>query len=168
MIAPKGPSPSQQQKEEQKTSQVEEKRGIACLEVPIAARHGDPPTVVVVDALPYECFGQKMTPEDLVAFGAGAAEGLKETFDVTTPVSATYQLGLHEMWIQRARATPKGKAGPTATLETVCTLLEKAAVCWVARATDEISLHTFELVSVMLDGAHAPHLVPANVFITTQ
>lgn len=166
IIAPKGPAVAQQQSPDQ-TVQAQ-KQGIACLEVPLTARHGDPPTTVVVDVLPFACYGQRMTPDDLPVFGAGAAEGLKETFDITTPVEVTYQLARHTMWIQRARAMTKGKSGPTYTLETVCTLLERAAVCWVARAGDEIGLHTFELVPVSLDGTAAVALVPPNTFVTNR
>ena len=168
IIDPKGPAPAQEHKEEQKTSIVEEKRGIACLEVPVTARHGDPPTTIVVDALPYDCYGQKITPQDLEVFGGGAAEGLKQTLDISTPIATTYKLAGHEMWIQRSKATAKGKPVPEYTLEVVCTLLSKAAVCWVARAGDGAGLRIFELLPVTLDGTAAQHLVPDNVFVTNR
>jgi hypothetical protein len=168
IIEPKAPAPAQQRQEERKTSSAQEKRGILCLEVPLTARHGDPPTTIVVDALPYECYGQKLSPGNLETFGAGAAEGLKETLEITTSVSATYHLGGRAMWIQRAHATQKGNPGPMYTLETVCTLLSRAAVCWVARAGDEAGLLTFEGMPVTLDGNPSPALVPANVFVTSH
>jgi hypothetical protein len=166
IIAPKEPAPALQQNPDQKNPFVAEKKGTECMEVPITARHGDPPTTIVVDALPFACYGQRIMPDELPAFGAGAAEGLKQAFDITMPVEATYRLAGHRMWIQRARAIAKGKTGPTYTLETVCTLLERAAVCWVTRAADEVGLHTFELVPVRLDGAAAGPLVPPNTFVT--
>jgi hypothetical protein len=164
VIEPKGPSPEQQKKEEQKTSIGEQKRGIACLEVPLTARHGEPPTIVVIDALPFDCYGQKMTRGDLQAFGAGAGEGLKQTFDITSPITATYEMAGHNFWIERARAIPKGKQLPMETLEVVCTLLRRAAVCWVVRAADEGALKTFEQMAVTLDGNPSSFLVPDKVF----
>jgi hypothetical protein len=168
LISPKAPSLEQQEKEEQKTSVTEAKKGMLCLEVPLTARHGDPPTTVVIDALRFDCYGQTLKPSDLQEFGAGAAEGLKETFDITTPVEARYRLAGHDFWIERARGTPRGKAGPAYTLEVVCTLLSRAAVCWAARAADEAGLHTFEQVPVTLDGTASAVLVPANVFVNNR
>ena len=164
VLTAKGPNPAQQQKEEEKPSSPEVRRGIACLEVPITARHGDPPATVVVDALPLDCYGQTITSEDLAVFGAGAAEGLKETFDISTPAVATYNLAGHAMWIQRVQATTKGKSAPAYTLETVCTVLARAAVCWVVKTGDDATLKAFEQVPVTLDGARAPRLVPADVW----
>lgn len=161
---PKEPAPSPQRDEKQKPPILEEKKGIACLKVPLTAQYGDPPTTVVVDALPYDCYGQKITPEDLQALGAGAAGGLKGTFDVTEPIETTYKLAEHDVWIERTSASTKGKPVPAYTLEVVCTLLARAAVCWVARAAGEAGLRAFEHLPVTLDGTHAAALVPDNVF----
>ena len=168
VVGTKEPSPAQQQKEEQNTSSAEVKKGIACIEVPLTARHGDPPTTIVVVALPYDCYGQKMTAQDLAGFGSGAAEGLKDTFDITEPIATTYKLGSHDFWIERARATAKGKLTPSYTVEIACTLLSKAAVCWLAQAADESALKIFEQTPVKLESDGFPALVPENVFVNSR
>lgn len=165
VIESKPPAPLLQQ--EQETAKAEEKKGIGCLEVPYTARHDEPPTTVVIDALPYACFGQKLGPQDLSSFGAGVAEGLKQISEVTGPIEVQYTLAGHTMWIQRARATPKGRTF-SYTIEIVCTLLSKAAVCWLVQAPDEAGLHVFEQAPVTLDGVLAPALVPANVFVKNK
>jgi len=63
--------------------------------------------VVVVLALPFACYGQTMTAKDLANFGAGAAGGMKQSFEITEPVEANYSLGSHTMWIERAKGTVK-------------------------------------------------------------
>jgi hypothetical protein len=122
----------------------------------------------VIDALPFNCFGQKLTEADLEGFASGAAEGLKQAFDVTDPVTASYTLAGHAMWIERAHALTKKIPATPYTLEIVCTLLQQAAVCWVARAASEPDLKTFEQTPVTLDGSSAPALVPENVFATAS
>lgn len=165
VLTPKAPAPTQQKKEEQKTPNLDVKKGIACLEVPMTARHGDPPSVVVIVALPMDCYGQTMTRNSLSDFGAGAAEGLKQTFTVTDPLTASYSLGRHAMWIERARGVPLGKTAPAYTLEIACTVLKKEAVCWLAQAADESALLAFENTPVTLDGDDAPALVPQGLFL---
>jgi hypothetical protein len=142
------------------------KKGDACVEVVLTAKQGTPASVVVVTALPFACYGQSMKPSDLANFGSGgAAEGLKQTFDVTDPVLGNYTLGSHAMWIERAKGTPKGHAGDPFTFETVCTVLEKGAVCWMTMAADWHSLHAFERAQVTLDGEISPELVPPHSFV---
>ena len=144
---------------------VAAKKGDACVEVVLTAKHGAPASVVVVMALPFACYGQTMKPSDLENFGAGAAEGLKQTFDVTEPVEGVYTLGSHTVWIERAKGTPKGHAGNSFIFETACTFLLKSGVCWVTMATDWASLHAFERAPVTLDGEISPELVPAHSFV---
>lgn len=74
---------------------VTAKKGDACVEVVLTAKHGTPASVVVVMALPFACYGQTMKPGDLANFGAGAAEGLKQTFEITEAVQGNYTLGSH-------------------------------------------------------------------------
>lgn len=165
IVRPKTPAPEQQQKQEQKTPDIEVKKGIACLEVPMTARHGDPPSVVVIVALPIDCYGQTMNDDSLPLLGAGAAEGLKQSFTITDPVTASYSLAGHPMWIERARGVPQGKTAPVYTLEIACTILKKEAVCWLAQATEEAALRIFESAPVTLDGDAAPALVPDGLFL---
>ncbi len=141
------------------------KRGDACVEVVLTAKHGGPASAVVVTALPFACYGQNMTPADLANFGAGAAEGLKQTFDVTAPVEGRYKLGSHPLWIERAKGTPKGHPGNPFIFETACTILAKGAVCWTAMAADAATLRAFERAPVTLDGESYAELVPANAFL---
>ncbi len=159
---------SEEKKAAQQTPDAEEKKGIGCLQVVLTARHGTPPSVVVVDALPFDCYGQTLTNRDLPGFGSGAAEGLKQAFDISSPIEASYTVAGHKMWIERARALPKGKTAPRYTVEIACTLLKKGVVCWMAQAADEAGLHVFEESSVILDGMPAPALVPPDIFVNSH
>ncbi len=141
------------------------KKGDACVEVVFTAKHGAPASVVVVMALPFTCYGQPMKPGDLANFGAGAAEGLKQTFDVTDPVQGNYTLGSHDIWIERAKGTPKGHPENPFTFEIACAVLEKGAVCWMTMAADWHSLHAFERAPVTLDGETSAELVPSHSFV---
>jgi hypothetical protein len=141
------------------------RKGILCVDVPMTAMHGSPPTVIVIVTLPFDCFGQSMSQQDLPGFGIGVTEGLKRIFDILNPVEATYTLAGHAMWIKRVKATPKGLTAPVFTVETTCTLLEKGAVCWMAQAADEAGLTVFEHGPVTLEGSTASQLVPASAFV---
>jgi hypothetical protein len=155
----------QQQKDEQKAPSAEARQGIACIDVPLTAQRGKPASVIVVVALPFACFGQTMGYDDLPGFGDGAAEGLKRTLDIIEPISASYKLDGHRMWIQRAKATPIGKTSPEYTVEIACTVLEKGAVCWLVQAADAAGLAAFEHAMVTLDGVNVGALVPKDVFV---
>lgn len=157
--------PREQRQAEKPAPEAEEKTGIACTEVPMTARHGEPATVIVIVALPFACYGQSMTAEELPGFAAGAADGLKQVFTVSLPITATYTLAGHRMWVERARAVAVGKTAPAYTLEIACTILKKSAVCWLAQAADEAGLRIFENAPVTLDGDAAPALVPSEVFL---
>ncbi len=141
------------------------KKGDACVEVVFTAKRGTPASVVVVIALPFACYGQSLKASDLANFGAGAAEGLKQTFEVTNVVQGNYTLGSHAIWIERAKGTPKGHAGEPFIFETACTVLTKGAVCWVTMAADRDSLHAFQRAPVTLDGEISPELVPPHSFV---
>lgn len=148
------------------------KKGTACISVPRTAKHGDPASVIVVVELPFDCYGQAMTAGDLASFGSGVAEGLKQTFDLTDPVQGAYTLSGHTLWIERAKGNPKGQtqvksqAQPAIqyTVEIACSMLKKAAVCWMTTAADEASLHAFQQMPVTLDGEAAAPLVPSTAF----
>jgi hypothetical protein len=138
------------------------------VELAMTAKHGNPASVVVVMALPFSCYGQTMTVSDLENFGEGAAEGMKQTFDLTEPVQTTYPLGSHKVWIERATGTPKNHAESSFTFEIACTVLEKGAVCWMTMAADAASLQAFEQGTVKLDGDPATKLVPATAFVPNK
>jgi len=156
--------PSVQQEVAKTATSEDEKKGIACIQIALTARHGNPASVVVVVALPYDCFGQTMTEKDLPGFAAGASEGLKNTFEMSDPVYGAYSLGAHSMWIERALGAVKDHPEMKYTVETVCSVLKKAAVCWMAMAADDAHLQTFEHGRVALDGEAPAVLVPAEAF----
>jgi hypothetical protein len=159
------PTPDEiKQKQTESAKTDEEKRGIACLKVAMTARHGDPASVIVAMALPFDCFGQSMTEKDLPGFAEGGAEGLKQAFDLAEPVHTTYSLGNHNLWLERAKGTPKGHPEMNYTVEIACGLLKKAAVCWMTLTSDDSALGVFENGAIVLDGDSFPALVPANAF----
>jgi hypothetical protein len=141
------------------------KKGDACVDVVLTAKRGTPASVVVVMALPFACYGQSLNPSDLANFGAGAAEGLKQTFDIADPVQGNYTLGSHAVWIERAKGTPKGHPENPFTFEIACTLLAKGAACWMTMTADAASLQAFENAPVTLDGERSGALVPASAFL---
>lgn len=165
MIVPKSQA-GQQRRTPQGTAE-EIKKGMACLQVPMTARHGEPASVIVVDVLPFDCLGQTMAAQDLPEFGAGIAAGLKTILDFLSPVTASYALAGHKLWIERVKAVPKGKTAPVSTIEITCTILEKGAICWMVNAADETGLQAFETAPVTLEGSPIHRLVPAQVFTST-
>lgn len=142
----------------------EEKKEIACIQIPLSARKGAPPSFLAVMALPFDCFGQIMTEKDLPGFAEGASEGPRAIFDFGDPVFGAYSLGKHHMWVERAKGSPKGHPEMPYTLEIACSLLQKAAVCWMTVAGDDASLKEFEGNALTLDGDLFPELVPVTAF----
>jgi hypothetical protein len=141
------------------------KKGDACIDVVLTAKHGSPGSVVVVLDLPFSCYGQTMSPGDLVNFGAGAVEGMKQTFDLKTDaVEATYSLGGHNLWAERVDGTPKGHPENKYIFEIACAVLEKGAACWMTMAADWPDLKAFEQANVSLDGGAPAALVPEGAF----
>jgi hypothetical protein len=164
VVDSQGTLPAAKAQADQNATSDEEKKGLACVQIALTARHGDPTSVLVEVALPFECFGQKMSEQDLPGFAQGASEGLKQSFDVGEPVYGSYSLGTHSMWIERTKGAPKGHPELAYTVEIACSLLKKAAVCWMAMAADETALRVFEHGAVTLDGESASDLVPASAF----
>jgi hypothetical protein len=156
--------PTVQQQVTQNAASDDTKKGIACVQVALTARHGDPTSVIVVMALPFDCFKQEMTEKDLPGFASGASEGLKQILDITDAVTASYPLGAHNVWIERAKGAPKANPELKFSVETACTLLKKAAVCWMTTAADDAAMQTFEHGSVTLDQEAPTPLVPATAF----
>ena len=142
----------------------EEKKEIACVQIPISARQASPPSFLAVMALPFDCFGQVMTAKDLPGFAEGSSEGPRKFFDFADPIYGTYALGSHDLWIERAKGNPKGHPEMPYTLEIACSLLKKAAVCWMTVAGNDQALKEFEGTAVVLDGDFYSGLVPATAF----
>lgn len=152
------------QEQTQNATSEDEKKGLACVQLALTARHGDPASVVVVIQLPFDCFGQTMSDKDLPGFAQGASEGLKQSFDISDPVYGSYALGTHSMWAERAKGSPKGHPELPYTMEIACSLLKKGAVCWMAMASDDAALKIFESSPVVLEGEAAAALVPATAY----
>lgn len=149
---------------QQSASTGDEKKGVACVQIALTARHGAPASVLVVVELPFACFGQTMSSKDLPGFAQGASEGIKQSFDIAAPVYGDYTLGTHSMWIERAKGTPKGHPEAPYTVEIACTLLKKGAVCWMALASNDDTLKVIEGGAVALEGESPTALVPAAAF----
>lgn len=152
------------QQAQQNATEDVEKRGAACVDVSLTARHGAPPSVVVIVELPFDCLGETATEKDLPGFAQGASEGLKQNFDLSEPVTTSYKLGAHSMWVERAQGSPKGHSELTYTVEIACSLLKKGAVCWMTMAADPDSLKAFDTGAVSIEGEAPTALVPATVF----
>jgi hypothetical protein len=148
----------------QSAQSEDDKKGLACVQVGFTARHGNPSSVMTEAALPFDCYGQKMSQADLPGFAASASAGLEQTFDLDEPVYGSYALGSHPFWIERVHGSVKGQPTMPFTVEIACGMTKKAAVCWMMMAADEASLKTFERAPVSLDGEDATPLVPANAF----
>lgn len=142
----------------------EEKKEIACIQIPVSARKMSPTSFLAVMALPFPCFGQVMTEKDLPGFAEGASEGPRAVFDFSDPAYGEYTLGKHHMWVERAKGSPRGHPEIPYTLEIACSLLQKAAVCWMTVAGDDQALKEFERDAVTLDGDFYAELVPATAF----
>src|SRR5579863_5886669 len=123
---------------------VQAPKGDACVKVVLTATRGTPASSVVVTVLPFSCYGQAMTADDLANLGAGATEGLKEAFHVADPIQSNYILGNRAVWIERAKGAPKAHPEDSYTFGTACTILTNGAVCWTAMAADAASLRAFE------------------------
>jgi hypothetical protein len=104
--------PVVQQQVAKSAASEEEKKGISCVQIALTARHGAPPSVVVVVALPFACFGQTLSDSDLPGFAMGASEGIKNTFDIVDPVygllsGRTQRLDRARYWA--AQGSPRGE-----------------------------------------------------------
>jgi hypothetical protein len=142
----------------------EEKKEIACIQVPLSARKGPPPSFLAAMALPFACFGQIMTEKDLPGFAEGGSQGPRMIFDFGEPAYGSYSLGKHKMWIERAKGNPKGHPEMAYTLEIACGLLRNSAVCWMTVAADDQALKEFEHNAVTLDGDFFAQFVPPTAF----
>lgn len=162
VVSPQADQSQAKQEAAKNASSEQEKKGLACAQMGMTARHGG--SVIVDVALPFDCFGQQLTEADLPGFGDGASQGLKQSFEIGVPAYGSYALGSHKLWIERVKGTPKGQAATPYTIEIACTVLKKAAVCWMAMAADDTALKEFERAHVVLDGDNMMALVPANAF----
>jgi hypothetical protein len=165
-VAPdKSALPAARENAEQSAKSPGQVLSVACAQVVLSAQNGKPPSVVVISALPFACYGQPMTAKDLPHFAAGVSDGLRQNFNVTNPVYGAYALGTHNFWIERAVGIPKNRPGAVYTLEIACTVLKESAVCWMTLANSATALRDFEQGVVKLDGEPPMVLVPINAFV---
>jgi hypothetical protein len=134
----------------------------ACLQLPLTAHHGNPPSAIAVVGLSFDCMGHSFTTTDLPGIASGVNDGLKKNIEIASPVISTYTLGTHSMWIERASGSLIGHPEIKRTMETVCSVLKKGVVCWMTMAADDDALQTFENGTVTLDDDAATALVPAD------
>src|ERR1035438_3203723 len=111
--------PAAQQQAQQSATTDDEKRGAACTQIALSARHGSPASTVVAVVLPFSCLGAEMTDKDLPGMGSGAMEGIQQNFDIAEPVYGVYSLGSHSVWIERAKGSLKGHPEAKYTVGTV-------------------------------------------------
>ncbi|MGB8259690.1 MAG: hypothetical protein WCE75_05045 [Terracidiphilus sp.] len=156
--------PDAQKQAQQKAASEDEKRGAACIQIALSARHGSPVSTVVALVLPFACLGSEMTEKDLPGMASGAIDGISPNFNLGEPVFGSYSLGRHSLFIERVSASLKGNMGAQFTIESVCTLVEKGAVCWMAMAATDPDLAVFEHGLVTLDKEPPTALVPADAF----
>ncbi len=159
--------PEARQQAQQSATSEAEKQGAACIQIALSARHGSPASTVVALVLPFSCLGSAMTDKDIPGMAAGAVEGIQQNMDLMSePQYGSYALGSHTVWIERVKGTLKANPQAQYTVETVCSLVKKGAVCWMAMAAADEALATFEKGKVTLDGETPRSLVPATAFDT--
>ena len=145
-----------------------ESRLAECSQTELTLRHASsPPVTVVVTTAPFDCIGRSLSEKDFPRFVLRASRRLTNEYDVSARAFGGYTLGSHDVWIERAKVSPKGHPESPAMVELACSLLKKASVCWMADA-DEAALKEFEHCAVTLDGESAPALVPASAAAKLQ
>lgn len=160
--------PVVRQKVEEGAQSEMEKRGAECTQLALLLRHPANGSSIIVIAVQYQCIGAAINENDLPAAASGVAEGMKKSFDIVDPSYGAYKLGSHSFWIERAKATPRSHPETMVTLETACTMLKKAMVCWMGFAHDQDAVRTFESGLTSLDGDPPLTLVPATAFANQQ
>lgn len=105
-----------------------------------------------------------MSQQELPGFGLGASEGLTKTFNISDTTFGAYAVGSHNFWIERAKGTLKASPDTPRTIEIACTILKKAAACWLVIAADDDGLRAFESGTVTLEGEPPTALIPADAF----
>lgn len=157
--------PTAKQSAEQSAKKPDQVLGIACAQPVFTAGRGKPPSVIVVVALPFSCYGQAITAKNLSGFAAGVSDGLRQNFIVSGPAIGSYTLGTHNFWIERAVGVPKNRPQSAYTVEIACTVLKRTVVCWMILANDASALRDFEHSLVSLDGEPPLALVPIDAFV---
>jgi len=162
LIDSKPLTPVAQQKAAENAKSDEEKKGAACAQIGLMLKHGDPASIIMTVSLPYDCYGSAFTDADLPGFGTGVSSGLKQNFNVGDSKTASYKSGTHNLWVERSLATAKADPTQKYTIETVCSMLKKAATCWIGMVKDDAALKVLEQSQVTLESDAPTALVPAD------
>jgi len=80
--------PAAQQQAQQSATTETEKRGAACTQIALSARHGSPASTVVAVVLPFACLGADMTERDLPGMGSGARESSRASTFQNQPTAS--------------------------------------------------------------------------------
>ena len=156
--------PAVRQKVEEGAASDSEKIGAQCTQLALVLREPVLKSSIVVVALPFACVGPVIKESDLPAVATGVSEGVKKGFDVSNSVNATYRSGQHSFWAERTQATSKDHPELAYTLETACTMLKKAVVCWMGFARNQDAIHVLEGGLTSLEGDPPSDLVPPSAF----
>jgi hypothetical protein len=156
--------PAVRQKVEEDATSDSEKIAAECTQLALVLREPTLKSSIVVVALPFACVAPAVNESDLPAVAAGVAQGIKKGFDVSNPVYGAYKLGKHSFWAERAQATSKNHPELTFTLETACTMLKKAMVCWMGFARNQDALSVLEGGQTSLESDPPSSLVPSTAF----
>jgi hypothetical protein len=168
LIDTKPLTPVAQQKAAEGAKSDEEKKGAACAQIGLMLKHGDPASIIMTVSLPYDCYGSAFTDADLPGFGTGVSSGLKQNFTVGESKTASYKSGTHNLWVERALATAKADPTQKYTIETVCSMLKKAATCWIGMVKDDAALKVMEQSQVTLESDAPTVLVPADALTAAK
>lgn len=156
--------PAVRLKVEEGATSESEKKGAECAQLALLLREQTLKSSIVVVALPFACVGPVINESDLPAVAAGVSEGVKKGFDISDPVYGAYKLGKHNFWAERAQATSKSHPELTFTLETACTMLKKAMVCWMGFARNQDAINVLESGQTSLESDPPSTLVPSSAF----
>ncbi len=156
--------PAVRQKVEEDATSDSEKIAAECTQLALDLREPTLKSSIVVVALPLACIAPAVNESNLPAVAAGVSEGIKKGFDVSSAASGAYKLGKHSFWVERAQATSKIHPDLAYTLETACTMLKKAMVCWMGFARNQDALNVLESGQTSLEGDPPFALVPSTAF----
>jgi hypothetical protein len=156
--------PAARLQEKDKATSEPEKKAADCVQIGLLLRHGTPGSVLMSVALPFDCFGATVAATDLPGFGEGVAVGMAREYEMKNPQYGAFKLGTQNLWIERAEGTSKAHPEFHRTVETVCALLKKGAVCWIGMVQDDAAMKIFESGLVTLEGEAPTPLVPADAF----
>jgi len=156
--------PAVRLKVEQGAQSESEKKGAECTQLALLLREPTLKSSIIVVALPFACAGPAVTENELPAVATGVSEGVKKGFNISNEVYGAYKLGKHSFWAERAQATSKDHPEVTSTVETACTILKKAMVCWMGFARNQDAINVLESGQTSLEGDTPSALVPPTAF----